>query len=217
MARSITYHVIFAGGEYETQFHHGLAGPTWTPRATNPGGNPTDGWNIDLPTVTAMLSAVDRGEATAAEALQVIHGCLEDMVTNSGCCLECEDAFGPYRKALADYAAAKAAMEARAVADDTYPYLVNVGLTKPTVHAFNCPMAPAEEIPHPGASLHEFAHRTEPRWAQYAPEPRSVRMTPDELTAWIRARRGKYGGKNYHRCLTCQPVLPVAYESEAAG
>jgi hypothetical protein len=117
-----------------------------------------------------------------------------------------------YRDEMAEYEQRAAVMTG-----DTHPFVIG---SSGTVHEWNCPSAPEDYVPqHPGETVREYVHgglggRTRDYYP-YEPPGRAYRVTPDELVAWVRERRGPKGGPNYRRCRRCQPAIPVAYTSEA--
>lgn len=172
--------------------------------------------------VLALVDAIERTGGNFGQLREALLGSIATLVPH-GCCPDCEDELPSYEQALAAYeeAAAQLAEREASISAETHPFVVT---RNSAIHLWNCPSAPREELSHPGDTLTEWTHgklvdgvRVPVRRYDWAPTNEVRRMTGEELADWIRSVRGPQGGLNYRRCNRCQPALPVAYTSAAAG
>ncbi|MGA5442221.1 hypothetical protein ACPCKW_22255 [Streptomyces griseoincarnatus] len=188
------------------------------------------GFEIELPAVLDLLTAIDDGVLKAGDVkdlLQRVVGAMyepadcwryeddEDKLAwcrRDGTCRTCDR----HRSAFASSLAEAAERWRRWTLPEQYPYAA--GNSK-GLHEVGCPVLRRDmpqEFNPPAAddaeALRSFAHRKD----AYDRSPRDlmplsyhipfVVMTTEETRAWMERNTGPRGGRYYHRCERCAPA-----------
>jgi hypothetical protein len=191
------------------------------------------GFEIELPAVVDLLTAVDGGLIKAGDVKDLLLRAVDLMYERADCyryeddedklawcrrdgtCRTCDR----LRDAFAESLSVAAEQWRRWTLPEQYPYAAG---NSNGLHEVGCPVLhrdmPQQFTP-PAAddaeALRSFAHRRD----AYDPYDRPLKdlvplnyhipfeaMTAEETRAWMQRNTGPKGGRHYHRCERCAPV-----------